>query len=91
LNESDRPTALGPAHPDDLAADGPDPLVGTTLADTYKMVRAIAEGGMGRVYEAHHTRISTKRFAIKVLHSDLKHSLEVRMRFRREAEVAASV
>ncbi|HTJ81560.1 MAG TPA: serine/threonine-protein kinase, partial [Polyangiaceae bacterium] len=91
MNESDRPTALGPAHPDDLAASGPDPLIGTTLADTYKIERSVAEGGMGRVYEAHHTRISTKRFAIKVLHADLKHSLEVRMRFRREAEVAASV
>jgi serine/threonine-protein kinase len=91
LNESDRPTALEPAHPDDLVASGPDPLIGMTLADTYKVVRSVAEGGMGRVYEAQHTRISTKRFAIKVLHHDLKHSLEVRMRFRREAEVAASI
>lgn len=87
----DRPTAPVPASPEDLAATIPDGLIGATLNDTYTVVRFLAEGGMGRVYEAQHTRIATKRFAIKVLHSDLKHSMDVRLRFRREAEAAASI
>ncbi|NUP08042.1 MAG: protein kinase [Polyangiaceae bacterium] len=91
MNEADRPTDLAPAHSGDPIPADEDTILGSTLHDTYKVVRFLAEGGMGRVYEAHHTRISTKRFAIKVLHGELKHSLEVRMRFRREAEAAASV
>jgi tRNA A-37 threonylcarbamoyl transferase component Bud32 len=92
MNEAEeRPTAVVPADPDDLEASGPDPLEGATLQDTYTIVRFLAEGGMGRVYEARHTRISTKRFAIKVLLSELKHSMDVRLRFRREAEAAASI
>ncbi|MBL8743546.1 MAG: serine/threonine protein kinase [Myxococcales bacterium] len=90
-DSSDRSTFLAAPHPDDLAKDAGESLVGKTLHDTYKVVRFLAEGGMGQVYEAQHTRISTKRFAIKMLHSELKHSLEVRMRFRREAEAAASI
>jgi len=89
--QEDRPTLDALVDPHDLAATEPDGLIGATLHDTYKVVRVLAEGGMGRVYEAQHTRISTKRFAIKVLLAELKHSLDVRLRFRREAEAAASV
>lgn len=91
MNPTDRPTAVNPEqHVDPIPADE-DTLLGTTLHDTYKVLRFMAEGGMGRVYEAQHTRIAAKRFAIKVLHGELKNSLEVRMRFRREAEAAATV
>ena len=71
----ERVTEVAPASPADLAASEPDTLVGATLQDTYTITRFMAEGGMGRVYEAQHTRISTKRFAIKVLLSELKHSI----------------
>jgi len=92
MDASDDRTPLASAvHPDDLEASRESTILESTLHDTYRVVRFLAEGGMGRVYEAQHTRISTKRFAIKVLHSELKHSLEVRMRFRREAEAAASI
>ncbi len=96
----DRSTALVPASPADIAKTSTgepdngalqDGLIGETLHDTYSVVRFLAEGGMGRVHEAQHTRISTKRFAIKVLHAELKHSIDVRMRFRREAEAAAAI
>jgi serine/threonine protein kinase len=71
--------------------DAPDPLVGTTLHETYVVARVLGVGGMGRVYEAHHTRIRTKRFAIKVLHAGFARNPEIRIRFQREAEAAATI
>ncbi len=68
-----------------------DPLVGTTLHETYSIVRVIGQGGMGRVYEAQHTRIASKRFAIKVLHKEFAKDPEIRRRFQHEAEAAAKV
>jgi serine/threonine-protein kinase len=46
---------------------------------------------MGRVYEARHTRISGKRFAIKMLHPEFARQPEVLSRFQREAEAAATI
>lgn len=68
-----------------------DALVGTILHETYLIVRVIGQGGMGRVYEAQHTRIASKRFAIKVLHSEFASDPEIRRRFQHEAEAAAKV
>jgi len=68
-----------------------DPLIGVTLQDTYVVSHILGEGGMGRVYEARHTRLPNKRFAIKVLHSDLAMNSDLQVRFQREAETAASV
>ena len=67
-----------------------DPLLGTTLSGTYQIVRVIGEGGMGKVYEARHARL-TRRFAIKVLHAELARNADILARFRREAESAAAV
>ncbi len=69
----------------------PDALVGTTLNGNYKVLRVIGEGGMGRVYEAQHTRIAGKRFAIKLLHPEYARQPEVIARFYREAEAAAAI
>jgi len=44
---------------------------------------------MGRVYEARHTRLHTKRFAVKLLHHELARQPEVVTRFQREAEAAS--
>jgi serine/threonine-protein kinase len=68
-----------------------DPLIGTTLHDTFVVHHILGEGGMGRVYEARHTRLPNKRFAIKVLHSDLAMNADLQLRFQREAETAASI
>jgi hypothetical protein len=74
------------------AADaGRDPLLGVTLGQTYTLVRVLGEGGMGRVYEARHTRIGSKRFAVKILHPEFARQPEVISRFQREAEAAASI
>ncbi len=71
--------------------DAPDPLLNTTLHDTYHVTRVLGEGGMGRVYEAQHTRISTKRYAIKVLHPEYSMDAAITIRFQREAEAAATI
>ncbi|HEX4353869.1 MAG TPA: serine/threonine-protein kinase, partial [Polyangiales bacterium] len=69
--------------------DQSDPLIGVVLSDAYLIVRAIGEGGMGRVFEAQHKRLPSKRFAIKVLHADLARQPEVVSRFLREAEATS--
>jgi serine/threonine protein kinase len=74
-----------------LADADSDNLIGVTLHDTYEIGRVVGEGGMGKVYEAQHTRIAAKRFAIKVLRAELAYSPEVRSRFQREADAAASI
>ncbi len=77
---------------DDLPEDAErDELVGKTLSQTYTIVRVVGEGGMGRVYEARHTRISSKRFAVKTLHPEFARQPEVISRFQREAEASASI
>jgi tRNA A-37 threonylcarbamoyl transferase component Bud32 len=68
-----------------------DPLVGSVLSNTYRVLRVLGEGGMGRVYEAQHTRISGKRFAIKALHPEFARRKDVLTRFHREVEAAASI
>jgi tRNA A-37 threonylcarbamoyl transferase component Bud32 len=76
---------------DAIADAQDDEFVGTTLAQTYAITRVIGEGGMGRVYEARHTRIQGKRFALKMLHPEFARQPEVLSRFQREAESAASI
>jgi len=68
-----------------------DDLVGTTLSNTYAVLRILGEGGMGRVYEAQHTRIQSKKFAVKALHPEFARRADVLARFQREVEAAASI
>jgi len=68
-----------------------DPLLGAVLADTYHIVRLIGEGGMGRVYEARHTRLANKRLAVKLLHDEMARQPEILTRFEREAEAASTI
>ncbi len=68
-----------------------DELVGKSLNGTYVVESVLGEGGMGRVYRAHHTRIAQKRFAIKVLRPEFTKNAEALTRFRREAEAAACI
>jgi serine/threonine protein kinase len=66
-----------------------DPWLGLVLGDSYEIMRSIGEGGMGRVYEARHRRLTGKRFAVKVLHAELARQPEVVARFLREAEATS--
>ncbi len=69
---------------------GTDPLIGTRFGDAYQVVRIIGEGGMGRVYEARHVRLS-KRYAVKILHPQYNSNEQTIARFRREAEAASAI
>src|SRR5450432_3921210 len=77
------------ATPLEDAPDDEDPIIGQLLDGSYEVLRVIGEGGMGRVYEARHTRLHTKRFAVKLLHHELARQPEVVTRFQREAEAAS--
>ena len=63
---------------------------GTVFAGRYRLVRCIASGGMGAVYEAVHLETQRRR-ALKVMHPHLFGSEEMRERFKLEARIAAQV
>jgi hypothetical protein len=67
-----------------------DPLLGTVIGH-YTIARLIGEGGMGRVYLAHHANLPNKRYAFKVLLGDHSASTAMRTRFTREAERASQL
>jgi serine/threonine protein kinase len=61
--------------------------IGAVLDSTYRLERLVGTGGMGAVYEAVHTRLGEKRFAVKMLHPAIAQDAEVFRRFRQEAMV----
>ncbi len=63
---------------------------GTVFAGRYRVIRCLAEGGMGAVYEVIHLETDRHR-ALKVMHPHLFQSEEMRERFKREARIAAQV
>ncbi|MBX3274698.1 MAG: serine/threonine protein kinase [Sandaracinaceae bacterium] len=63
---------------------------GSFFADRYRIDQLLGTGGMGRVYAA--TEIhSDRRVALKVLHGERLAEAETVARFKREAEVLASI
>ncbi|MFN0249691.1 MAG: serine/threonine-protein kinase [Kofleriaceae bacterium] len=65
-----------------------DPLLGAVVGP-YVIEALAGEGGMGRVYRAHHARLEQRRVALKVLLGDLAATLATRIRFTQEAEAAS--
>ena len=59
-------------------------LVGTVIADRYRIDGLLGEGGMGAVYVGEHL-LMHKRVAVKVLHPEMIGNAEVVARFEREA------
>ncbi|HYW31778.1 MAG TPA: protein kinase [Gemmatimonas sp.] len=65
-------------------------LIGSIVADRYRIVSSIGEGGMGQVYLAEHVRMKRKS-AIKIMRRALVHDVEALQRFTREAENASQI
>ncbi|HEX6278310.1 MAG TPA: protein kinase [Polyangiaceae bacterium] len=69
---------------------GEERRVGELVGGKYRLVRFIAAGGMGVVYEAQH-RVVKRRFAVKFLRPELTEKRESLARFQREAEAAGAL
>ncbi len=65
-------------------------LIGTVVAERYRVVSRIGEGGMGQVYLAEHVRMKRKS-AIKIMRPSLVGDVEALQRFTREAENASQL
>jgi len=65
-------------------------LIGTVIADRYRVVSLIGEGGMGQVYLAEHVLMKRKS-AIKIMRPALVGDVEALQRFTREAENASQL
>jgi len=66
---------------------GDDHFLGKTIANRYEMRRIVADGGMGRVYEARDAQ-TDRRVAVKVLHPEVARDPVAVERFRREYEIS---
>jgi serine/threonine protein kinase len=65
-------------------------LVGQILDGRYRILKLIGEGGMGEVYAAEHVHIE-KKFAIKLLKSEIVSNAEAVTRFRQEARSSSTI
>jgi serine/threonine-protein kinase len=91
-------TEYGPEHetcPRDGARLGTtivleDPFIGKILADRYRVLRTLGEGGMGRVYLAEHVRMG-RLSAVKVMSPVLAPTPDAISRFNREAANASRI
>lgn len=63
---------------------------GTLFAGRYRIVKNLAAGGMGAVYEAVHVE-TNRRKALKVMHAHLFANDDMRERFKREARISAEI
>jgi serine/threonine-protein kinase len=69
----------------------PEPsLIGAIIADRYRIIAHVGEGGMGQVYLAEHV-LMKRRSAIKVMRPALVGDAEALQRFTREAENASKL
>jgi serine/threonine protein kinase len=64
--------------------------IGSVVAERYRLVKKLGEGGMGAVYLAEHVHMR-KRFALKLLLPEAMTSAELVARFEREAVAAANI
>ncbi|HEY8427228.1 MAG TPA: serine/threonine-protein kinase, partial [Sandaracinaceae bacterium] len=65
-------------------------LIGRVIANRYRVLGLIGEGGMGAVYVAEHLMIGRK-VALKRLHPELMGDAKAVARFQREARAAAAI
>lgn len=79
--------ALSSATQVPVQTTGDDPRVGQLLFERYQIRRVVADGGMGRVYEALDMQ-ERRSVAVKILHAEVARDPVQLERFRREFEVS---
>jgi len=67
-----------------------DPLINSVVADRYKVIKKLGEGGMGSVYLAQHT-VLEKDMALKILHGEFARKQDLVERFMQEAKAASRI
>src|SRR5215831_12301769 len=86
MSETDAAEPDSPGEPEAEV----DPLIGTVIADRYRVDEKLGVGGMGAVYRAEHV-LMKKPVAVKVLHREMTVVGEVVKRFEREAIAAGRI
>src|SRR5262249_6519931 len=82
-------TALAAASLAPVAPSDEDPRIGARLCNgRYEVRRRVADGGMGRVYEAI-DKETDSRVAVKILHDHVAKDDVALERFKREYEISA--
>jgi serine/threonine-protein kinase len=75
-----------------MDSKAPSGLLGRIIADRYRILRVVAEGGMGIVYEAEQSMgEGARKVAVKTLLPELSQDHVVVSRFTRECAVVASL
>jgi serine/threonine-protein kinase len=73
-----------------IATDGQDQRLGQLFCERYQVRRVVADGGMGRVYEAL-DMVDRRNVAMKILHADVARDEVSVERFKREFQVSTSL
>lgn len=73
-----------------VQSDADDPRIGQLYGDRYQIRRVVADGGMGRVYEALDLQ-ERRNVALKILHADVARDEVSVERFKREFEVSSTL
>ena len=79
-----------PERPRSQRRAEPADLVGVVLKEKYELLRILAAGAMGTVFEAKHVALQ-RRFAVKVLSIDSRQQADALPRFKREAELSSAI
>ena len=73
-----------------IQAQNSTDLVGSIIAERYRVVSKIGDGGMGQVFLAEHVRMK-RRCAVKIMRPQLMNDPVAVVRFNREAENASQI
>src|SRR3954471_7332444 len=73
-----------------VQSDADDPRIGQLFCDRYQIRRVVADGGMGRVYEALDMQ-ERRNVALKILHADVARDEVSVERFKREFQVSSTL
>jgi tRNA A-37 threonylcarbamoyl transferase component Bud32 len=82
--------ALASATQVPVLGDAQDPKVGQLVCERYHVRRVVADGGMGRVYEALDMQ-ERRNVALKILHADVARDEVAVERFKREFSVSKTL